>query len=129
MNIEPDQDGPDTPPGGAELVAVEGAGLAVPPTEDYIVVPITTDDAVRSEAPTEFIAMPFGAFDDSAATWFDTDDCHAHRCRNLSRQETALTLHVYGGDLAQYFTYEEAGKPGQWLVKPQRSVIAGQLHA
>ena len=63
------------------------------------------------------------------ATWFDADDQYAHRCRNLSRHETALTLHVYGGDLAQYFTYEEAGKTGQWLAKPQRSSIAGRLYA
>ena len=63
------------------------------------------------------------------AAWFDADDSHAHRCRNLSRQETALTLHVYGGDLAKYFTYEEAGTPGQWLVKQQRSAITGNLYA
>lgn len=63
------------------------------------------------------------------AAWFDADDSHAHRCRNLSRQETALTLHVYGGDLAQYLTYEEAGTPGQWLVKQQRSAITGNLYA
>lgn len=62
-------------------------------------------------------------------TWFDADDRHAHRCRNLSRHETALTLHVYGGDLAQYFAYEEAGEPGQWLARPQHSVIAGHLYA
>ncbi|HET6553856.1 MAG TPA: cysteine dioxygenase family protein [Dyella sp.] len=62
-------------------------------------------------------------------TWFDADDRYAHRCRNLSRQETALTLHVYGGDLAQYFAYEEAGESGQWLARPQRSAITGQLCA
>ena len=63
------------------------------------------------------------------ATWFDTDDCHAHRCRNLSRQETALTLHVYGGDLAQYLTYQRAGEAGQWTASPQRSALAGRLYA
>ena len=63
------------------------------------------------------------------ASWFDADDRYAHRCRNLSRHETALTLHVYGGDLAQYFTYEEAGTAGQWLARQQRSAIAGQLYA
>ena len=63
------------------------------------------------------------------ASWFDEDDRYARRCRNLSRHETALTLHVYGGDLAQYLTYEEAGLAGQWLAKPQRSAIAGRLHA
>jgi hypothetical protein len=62
-------------------------------------------------------------------TWFDADNRYAHRCRNLSRQETALTLHVYGGDLAQYFTYQEAGEAGQWSKSPQRSAIAGRLYA
>jgi hypothetical protein len=61
------------------------------------------------------------------ASWFDTDDRYAHRCRNLSRHETALTLHVYGGDLAQYLIYQEAGKAGQWLKKQQHSAIAGHL--
>ncbi|WP_243049943.1 cysteine dioxygenase family protein [Dyella sp. RRB7] len=63
------------------------------------------------------------------ASWFDADDSYAHRCRNLSRQETALTLHVYGGDLAQYFSYEKAGDTGPWLARPQRSAIAGRLYA
>ncbi|WP_199099004.1 cysteine dioxygenase family protein [Dyella sp. ASV21] len=63
------------------------------------------------------------------ASWFDADDRYAHRCRNLSRHDTALTLHVYGGDLAQYFTYEEAEKAGQWLAREQRSTIAGSLYA
>lgn len=63
------------------------------------------------------------------ASWFDADDRYAHRCRNLSRHDTALTLHVYGGDLAQYATYEKAGETGQWLTWPQRAAIAGHLHA
>jgi predicted metal-dependent enzyme (double-stranded beta helix superfamily) len=62
-------------------------------------------------------------------TWFDADDRHAHRCRNLSRHETALSLHVYGGDLAQYFTYQRAGEAGQWIASPQRSALTGQLYA
>jgi len=63
------------------------------------------------------------------ASWFDADNRYAHRCRNLSRHDTALTLHVYGGDLAQYLTYEKAGETGPWLVRPQRSAIAGTLYA
>src|ERR1700733_6064015 len=31
-------------------------------------------------------------------TWFEGDESHAHRCRNLSNHDMALTLHVYGGD-------------------------------
>jgi hypothetical protein len=63
------------------------------------------------------------------ATWFDNTQPHAHRCRNLSRHETALSLHVYGGDLAQYLAYEQAERSKRWLAKPQRSAIAGRLHA
>ncbi|WP_266170468.1 cysteine dioxygenase [Dyella subtropica] len=63
------------------------------------------------------------------ATWFDTDNAYAHRCRNLSRHDTALTLHVYGGDLAKYFAYEQVGQADQWLARPQRTAIAGRLSA
>ncbi|QAU23058.1 cysteine dioxygenase [Dyella sp. M7H15-1] len=61
------------------------------------------------------------------ATWFDADMPHMHRCRNLSRQETALTLHVYGGDLEDYSTYELAGSERFRHSQPQRARIAGPL--
>ncbi len=61
------------------------------------------------------------------ATWFEGDPQHAHRCRNLSRHDTALTLHVYGGDLAQYFAYERAEPAGRWTAHPERAAIAGRL--
>jgi predicted metal-dependent enzyme (double-stranded beta helix superfamily) len=53
------------------------------------------------------------------ATWFDADMPYMHRCRNLSRHETALTLHVYGGDLNDYEPF--------WQSQPQRARIAGPL--
>ncbi len=59
--------------------------------------------------------------------WFEGDRGHAHRCRNLSRHETALSLHVYGGDLSEYFAYEQAEPAGRWVAQPQRSAIAGRL--
>jgi len=62
-------------------------------------------------------------------TWFEGDHLHVHRCRNLSRHETALTLHVYGGDLVEYSAYEQAGPDGRWTAQPRRSVIAGHLPA
>ena len=62
-------------------------------------------------------------------TWFDADDRHAHRCRNLSRQETALSLHVYGGDLAQYMAYEQPGPTDHWIARPRQSELAGRLTA
>jgi predicted metal-dependent enzyme (double-stranded beta helix superfamily) len=61
------------------------------------------------------------------ATWFDADMPYMHRCRNLSRQETALTLHVYGGDLEDYATYEQAESQPFWHSQPQRARIAGPL--
>ena len=59
--------------------------------------------------------------------WFEGDRGHAHRCRNLSRHDTALSLHVYGGDLAEYFAYEQAEPTGRWVAQPRRSAIAGRL--
>ncbi len=61
------------------------------------------------------------------ASWFDADHSYVHRCRNLSRHQTALSLHVYGGDLAKYFAYEQSESSGHWIAKPQRSALAGQL--
>lgn len=63
------------------------------------------------------------------ATWFEGNETHAHRCRNLSRHDTALTLHVYGGDLAQYLAYEQPGPSGHWIARPRQSIIAGRLTA
>ena len=61
------------------------------------------------------------------STWFDAGGNHLHRCRNLSRQDAALTFHVYGGDLAQHFAYEQAGPDGAWIARRQHSAIAGHL--
>lgn len=62
------------------------------------------------------------------AGWFDAnEEGYVHRCRNLSRQEVALSLHVYGGDLAKYSSYEQVEPSGRWKAMPQRSVLAGQL--
>jgi predicted metal-dependent enzyme (double-stranded beta helix superfamily) len=33
------------------------------------------------------------------------DPAYVHRCRNLSAQQPALSLHVYGGELAQYQSF------------------------
>jgi predicted metal-dependent enzyme (double-stranded beta helix superfamily) len=60
-------------------------------------------------------------------TWFEGDESHAHRCRNLSNHDMALTLHVYGGDLTQFSAYEQVEPTGQWTSRLQRSTIAGRL--
>lgn len=65
------------------------------------------------------------------ATWFEDGDAAdgLHRCRNLSRQDIALSLHVYGGDLAEYVAYEQTQPDETWRMQRQRAVIAGQLPA
>lgn len=60
-------------------------------------------------------------------TWFEGDQNHLHRCRNLSQHETALTLHVYGGVLDHYLTYEQATPTGAWTARPRQSAVAGRL--
>jgi len=62
-------------------------------------------------------------------SWFEGDSHHVHRCRNLSRHDVALTLHVYGGTLASYSTYEQTGPARRWEARPQHGVIAGRLPA
>ena len=60
--------------------------------------------------------------------WFEGGQEHLHRCRNLSQNETALTLHVYGGDLTRYRTCEEAMPAGAGNARLQQSVLAGHLN-
>lgn len=45
------------------------------------------------------------------ATFSDAD--YAHRCRNLSAQRAALSLHVYGGALKRYRSYDQDAE-GRW---------------
>ncbi len=59
--------------------------------------------------------------------WFEGEPNHVHRCRNLSQHETALTLHVYGGELTRYLAYEQANAPGTWSTRPQQNAAAGRL--
>jgi predicted metal-dependent enzyme (double-stranded beta helix superfamily) len=40
---------------------------------------------------------------------------YAHRCRNVSRNRQALSLHVYGGALNQYRSFHQ--QDGQWSSK------------
>ena len=60
-------------------------------------------------------------------SWFEGGDSHAHRCRNLSQRDTALTLHVHGGDLAQYFAYEKAEPAAGWVAKLRHAAVAGPM--
>ena len=62
-------------------------------------------------------------------TWFEGDHNHLHRCRNLSQHETALTLHVYGGELTHYLAYEQATPAGAWTARNADCAIAGHWPA
>ncbi len=42
------------------------------------------------------------------AIWFDADEARVHRCRNLSRHDTALSLHIHGGSPADPPAYQAA---------------------
>lgn len=50
------------------------------------------------------------------------DPAYVHRCRNLSLQQPALSLHVYGGVLDRYQSYVGVTE-GQYRASPQRAVL------
>ncbi len=50
------------------------------------------------------------------------DPAYVHRCRNLSQQQPALSLHVYGGMLDQYQSFV-AVRDEHYRVSPQRAVL------
>jgi predicted metal-dependent enzyme (double-stranded beta helix superfamily) len=47
----------------------------------------------------------------------------AHACRNASRYEAALTLHVYGGDLVNYTVYDDDYDSYDRIPSEARTVI------
>jgi hypothetical protein len=51
-----------------------------------------------------------------------TEEDYAHRCRNLSAQRPALSLHVYGGVLERYRAYDR-NTEGRWDSAPQRAEL------
>jgi hypothetical protein len=59
--------------------------------------------------------------------WFETEGGQTHRCRNLSRHETALSLHVHGGNLAECAACGQAEPAGTWMPPAQRSATTGHL--
>ena len=49
-----------------------------------------------------------------------TDTSYAHQCRNLSRNNMALSLHVYGGELNSYRSFHH--DLGQWISRTHQTV-------
>ena len=62
--------------------------------------------------------VPLGIGDHAAFS----DRDYAHRCRNLSAQRPALTLHVYGGALKRYRAYDR-DDAGRWDSAPQHAEL------
>ena len=61
------------------------------------------------------------------ALWFDADQSRLHRCRNLSRREAALSLHLFGGVAGGAPAYAPgAPSPAQRTPSPV-PVMAGAL--
>ncbi|QRP63456.1 cysteine dioxygenase [Rhodanobacter sp. FDAARGOS 1247] len=60
--------------------------------------------------------------------WFDGEVHQLRRCRNLSRYETALSLHVYGDDMADYATPGRSGPAAAQLKVAPRHITASRLH-
>lgn len=82
-----------------------------------------TEDGGLREQPRTWLAP-------GDAVWFDSEDACTHRCRNLSRREATLSLHVYGGDLSDHTVYEPAATVDttpRWSTRPGRVAIAGCL--
>ncbi|MBD8873815.1 cysteine dioxygenase family protein [Rhodanobacter sp. DHB23] len=52
---------------------------------------------------------------------------YAHRCRNLSRQRQALSLHVYGGELNRYRSFVH--DRGQWSSELHQAVRESAMPA
>ncbi|TXK62374.1 cysteine dioxygenase [Alkalisalibacterium limincola] len=48
------------------------------------------------------------------ALWFEREDAYAHRCRNLSATQPALTLNVLGGELEQVRHFMRS--PRRWVT-------------
>ena len=60
------------------------------------------------------------------ALWFDADQARLHRCRNLSRREVALSLHLFGGAPAGTAAYAPPATSGPRMA-PVRPAVVGPL--
>ena len=63
---------------------------------------------------------------ESDAIWFDRDQHCAHRGRNLSSQQAAITLHLAGARQARYRLFERVNE-SVWNVRSRIASINGRL--
>jgi hypothetical protein len=61
------------------------------------------------------------------ALWFDADQARLHRCRNLSRREVALSLHLFGGLPAAGLAYAVPAPSTAPRMPPPRAALTGPL--
>jgi predicted metal-dependent enzyme (double-stranded beta helix superfamily) len=64
---------------------------------------------------------------ESDALWFERTERLAHRCRNLSSQNWAITLHLHGGALPSYRLFERAEGEKRWSVRPRIARVHGRV--
>jgi hypothetical protein len=64
---------------------------------------------------------------ESDALWFERSDNLAHRCRNLSSQHWALTLHLHGGALPRYTLFERGEDESVWQARPRIARVHGRV--
>jgi len=61
------------------------------------------------------------------ALWFERAERLAHRCRNLSSQNWAITLHLHGGPLPKYRLFERGEGGKGWRVRPRIARFDGRV--
>jgi hypothetical protein len=59
--------------------------------------------------------------------WFERSDGLAHRCRNLSSEHWAITLHLHGGGLPRYQLFERTEGGRGWHVRPRIARVDGRV--
>ena len=59
--------------------------------------------------------------------WLDGGAPDAHRCRNLSKHDTAFLLHVCGGNPPPYLAQQRVATLGRWLEQRRQPALAGHL--
>lgn len=64
---------------------------------------------------------------ESDALWFERSENLAHRCRNLSSQHWAITLHLHGGALPRYRLFERTEGEKRWRVRPRIARVHGRV--
>lgn len=79
---------------------------------------VAADLADASTRLTPQRSLILGVCDSTAFS----DPRYVHRCRNLSSRKASLSLHVYGGMLAEFSTFAPA-TPGRYRPERQQASL------